>query len=202
METKKPGKPENYSDSQLKQKLIEFRKKNKGIISFLALEKETQISRKTWKRRMGEMIAELNKIDLINNNSNIYDDIPIPSIDLIINKFGTIPESLRNSLHHLNEVIISTHNENLKLKETLDKKDKVEEALIRKIEKLENENKKFLNEVAYYEKILIESTNSSMRKKLGIKSNLIEIHKKNQDSALSLEIEKEFPELFGDIDEE
>lgn len=149
---------------------------------------------------MGEVISELNKIDT-NNNSNIDDDIPIPSIDLIIDKFDSIPESLRNSLYHLNEVIISTHNENLKLKETLEKKDKVEECLIRKIEKLENENKKFLNEVAYYEKMLIESTNSSMRKKLGIKSNLIEINKKNQDSALSLEIEKEFPELFGDIDE-
>lgn len=200
METKKPGKPENYTDIQLKEKLIEFRKKNKGIISFLALEKETQISRKTWKRRMGEMIAELNKIDT-NNNSNVDDDIPIPSIDLIIDKFDSIPESLRNSLYHLNEVIISTHNENLKLKETLDKKVKVEEGLIRKIEILENKNKKFLNEVAYYEKMLIESTNSSMRKKLGIKSNLIQINKKNQDSALSLEIEKEFPELFGDIDE-
>lgn len=95
--------------------------KNNGLISFLALEKETQISRKTWKRRMGEVISELNKIDT-NNNSNIDDDIPIPSIDLIIDKFDSIPESLRNSLYHLNEVIISTHNENLKLKETLEKK--------------------------------------------------------------------------------
>lgn len=200
MVTKKPGKPENYSDIQLKETLIEFRKKNKGIISFLALEKETQISRKTWKRRMGEVIAELNKIDT-NNNSKIDDDLPIPSIHLIIDKFDSIPESLRNSLYHLNEVIISTHNENLKLKKSLDKKVKVEEGFIRKIEILESKNKKFLNEVAYYEKMLIESTNSSMRKKLGIKSNLIQINKKNQDSALSLEIEKEFPELFGDIDE-
>lgn len=150
---------------------------------------------------MGDIIAELNKIDT-KNNTNVVDDLPIPSIDLIINQYDNIPESLRNSLYHLNEVIINTHKENLNLKETLDKKEKVEETLKRKIEKLENENKKFLNEVAYYEKMLIESTNSSMRKRLGLKSNLIEINKKNQDSALSLEIEKEFPELFGDIDEE
>lgn len=49
MTTGKPGKPENYSDTQLKKILIEFRKKNNGLISFLGLEKETQISRKLGK---------------------------------------------------------------------------------------------------------------------------------------------------------
>ncbi|QSB09092.1 hypothetical protein JTI58_19050 [Lysinibacillus fusiformis] len=132
MTTGKPGKPENYSDTQLKKILIEFRKKNKGIISFLALEKETQISRKTWKRRMGEVITELNKIDT-NNKTNIVDDIPIPSVDIIIDKFDNIPESLRYSLYHLNEVIIKNHEENMKLKEILNKKDKIQASLLKKL---------------------------------------------------------------------
>lgn len=199
---KKPGKPESYSEQQLKELLFDYRKRNKGIVSFLGLEKETGISRKTWKRRMGSIIEELNQIATI-QNSKINDvELPLPNIDLIFDKFSNNPKGLREALFHLNEVILKIYDENIKLQATLDEKNRMEIGLNTRIEKLEKENNKLSNEVAYYEKVMVESMNPSMRKRMGVKNNLIEINKHNQESAASLEIEEEFPELFGDIDKE
>ncbi|GIO21388.1 hypothetical protein J18TS1_44880 [Oceanobacillus oncorhynchi subsp. incaldanensis] len=202
MSQRSPGKPKDYSEKQLKALLSEYRKKYQGVISFSALEKATGISRKTWKRRMGEVIEELNQIVTL-QNAKIGDvELPLPNIDLIFDKFSNNPQGLRDAFFHLNEVILKIYDENIKLQETVDKKHKMEKELNIKIEILEKENNKLSNEVAYYEKMMIESMNPSMRKRMGIKNNLIEINKHNQESAASLEIEEEFPELFGDIDKE
>lgn len=200
MEPRKPGKPENYSKKQLKELLFEYRKKNKGTISFLGLEKETGISRKTWKRRMGEVIEELNQIVTLQKVTINDAELPLPNIDLIFDKFSNNPQGLRDALFHLNEVISKIYNDNINLQKTLEEKNKIEKALTKKVEKLEKDNNKLSNEVAHYEKMIIESMNPSMRKRMGIKNNLIEINKDNRESAASLEIEEEFPELFGDID--
>ncbi|EGQ26193.1 hypothetical protein HMPREF9372_1800 [Sporosarcina newyorkensis 2681] len=202
MSQRKPGKPEDYSEKQLKELLSVYRKKHQGVISFSGLEKATGISRKTWKRRMGEVIEELNQIVTLQNARIGDDELPLPNIDLIFDKFSSNPKGLRDALFHLNEVILKTYEENIKLQETVDEKNKVEKELNIKVEKLEKEKSKLSNEVAYYEKVMIESMNPSMRKRIGIKNNLIEINKHNQESAASLEIEEEFPELFGDLDKE
>lgn len=44
--------------------------------------------------------------------------------------------------------------------------------------------------------------NLNIRRRKGIKNNLIEINKHNKESATSLEIDKEFRELFNDVDKE
>lgn len=199
---RKPGKPEDYSEKQLKELLSEYRKKYQGTISFSGLEKATGISRKTWKRRMGEVIEELNQIVTLQNAKSGDVELPLPNIDLIFDKFSNNPKGLRDALFHLNEVILKIYDENIKLQEIIDEKNKVERELKIQVEKLEKEKNKLSNEVAYYEKVMIESMNPSMRKRNGIKNNLMEINKHNQESAASLEIEEEFPELFGDIKEE
>ena len=200
---RRPGKPDDYSDALLKEKLLEYSKNHKGPITYLALEKFSGISRKTWRRRMEEIITNLNNFaSYSNTNLNTAHELPLPSIDIIIDKYQFIPDGLKESLYHLNEVILKTHEENIKLKEDLQKKNKLEDIYCEKIRKLESENKKLSNEVSYYERLCIDSTNSSMRKQLGLKNNLIEINQKNKKSALSLEIEGEFPELFGSLDED
>lgn len=202
MDQKKPGKPESYSEQQLKELLFDYRKRNKGAVSFLGLEKETGISRKTWKRRMGSIIEELNQITTV-QNAKINDvELPLPNIELIFDKFSNNPKGLREALFHLNEVILKIYDQNIRLQEALDEKNRMEKELNKRNEKLEKENNKLLNEVSYYEKVMIESMNPSMRKRMGVKNNIIEINKHNQESAASLEIEEEFPELFGDGDNE
>src|SRR5690625_1978699 len=102
----------------------------------------------------------------------------------------------------LNEVILKIYEENINLQETVDKMSKQEKKLNNKIETIEKTNHKLSNEVASYEKTMVESMNPSIRRRRGIKDNLIKINKHNKESATSLEIDKEFPELFNDIDKE
>lgn len=54
----------------------------------------------------------------------------------------------------------------------------------------------------FMKKIMVESMNLNIRRRKGIKNNLIEINKHNKESATSLEIDKEFRELFNDVDKE
>lgn len=149
---------------------------------------------------MGEVIEELNQIVTLQKVTINDAELPLPNIDLIFDKFSNNPQGLRDALFHLNEVISKIYNDNINLQKTLEEKNKIEKALTKKVEKLEKDNNKLSNEVAHYEKMIIESMNPSMRKRMGIKNNLIEINKDNRESAASLEIEEEFPELFGDID--
>jgi|GEM_PF-2455726 len=202
MDQRKPGKPVEYSESQLKEILSKYREKHQGIIKLSVLEKVTGISRKTWKRRMGKVIDELNQIVTIQSTKNDDSNLPIPNVDLIIDKFSNNPQGLRDALFHLNEVILKIYDENIRLQETLAKKNNIVKTLNLRVEKMEKEKGKLSSEVAYYERVMIESMNHSMRKEAGMKNNLIEINKHNQESAASLEIEEEFPELFEDNDDE
>jgi|SRR5699024_1324171 len=198
----KPGRPKNYNESYLKKLLSKYKKKHQGKISFSALEKETGISRKTWKRRMGNVIEELNQIFTVQHSQLGDVELPLPNIDLIMDKFTNDPRGLQDALSHLNEVILKIYEENIVSKETIDEMKKQEKTLNNKIKSLEKANNKLSNEVAYYEKIILESMNPSIRRRRGIKDNLIKINNHNKESATSLEIDKEFPELFNDLDKE
>lgn len=54
----------------------------------------------------------------------------------------------------------------------------------------------------FMKKTMVESMNPSIRRRKGIKDNLIKVNKHNKESAASLEIKNEFPELFNDLDKE
>src|SRR5699024_9085964 len=98
--------------------------------------------------------------------------------------------------------ILKIYEENINLQETVDKMSKQEKKLNNKIETIEKTNHKHSNEVASYEKTMVESMNPSIRRRRGIKDNLIKNNKNNKESDTSLEIDKEFHELFNDIDKE
>ncbi|MEY8643112.1 hypothetical protein [Staphylococcus arlettae] len=198
----KSGRPKNYNEKHLKELLSEYRKKYHGTISLLALEKETGISRKTWKRRMGDVIEELNQIVTLQYSQVGDMELPLPNIDLIFDKFSDDPRGLRDAFSHLNEVILKTYEENVNLKERIEKMNKHEKKLNNKIESLEKLNNKLSNEVTFYEKTMVESMNPSIRRRKGIKDNLIKVNKHNKESAASLEIKNEFPELFNDLDKD
>src|SRR5690625_4342005 len=198
----KSGRPKSYSEKDLKELLSEYRKKHQGTIALSALEKETGISRKTWKRRMGNVIEELNQIITLQHSQVGDVELPLPNVDLIFDKFSDDPRGLRDAFFHLNEVIFKFYEENIDLQETVDKMNKQESKLNNIIETIEKTNHNRSNVVASNEKPMEESMNPSIRRSRGIKENLIKINKHNKESATSLEIDKEFPELFNDIDKE
>lgn len=195
-------KTEVYSDDLLKKLLLEYSNKNTGTITPLGLQKETGISRKTWKRRMEETINNLNRKVITSHNNVGSDEIPYPNFDLIIDRFLNDEKGLREALYHIQEVFIKNIEENNKLSDQVMKKDKRIDELTHEIEKLKRNLYEKKQEVNYYEKLMIESTNPSVRKRKGISSNLIEISEYKKESAASLDLEKEFPELFGDLDDD
>src|SRR5699024_3225002 len=173
--------PKDYNEDYLKDLLSKYRKKYQGKISFSALEKETGISRKTWKRRLGNVIEELNQIVTVHHSKLSDVQLPLPNIDFIVDKFSNDPRGLHESLSHLNEVILKIYEENIILKETIDKMKKQEEKLNKKIESAKKTNSKLSNEVSSYEKIMIERMNPSIRKRKGIKDKLIKIKDNNKE---------------------
>src|SRR5699024_2575518 len=198
----KSGRPKSYSEKDLKELLSEYRKKHQGTIALSALEKETGIRRKTWKRRRGDVVEELNQIITL-QHSHVGDvELPLQEVDLIFDKFSDDPRGLRDAFFHLNEVILKIYEENINLQETVDKMSKQEKKLNNKIETIEKTNHKLSNEVASYEKTMVEMMKHSNRRRREIKDNLNNINKHNKESATSLEIDKEVPELFNDIDKE
>ncbi|WP_141096077.1 hypothetical protein [Ureibacillus massiliensis] len=186
----------------MKKILLEYSNKNTGVIKYLGLEKETGISRKTWKRRMEETINHLNRKVITSHNNVGSGEIPYPNFDLIIDRFSNDEKGLREALYHIQEVFIKNIEENNKLSDQVMKKDKRIDELTHEIEKLKRNLYEKKQEVNYYEKLMIESTNPSVRKRKGISSNLIEISEYKKESAASLDLEKEFPELFGDLDDD
>src|SRR5699024_7575109 len=161
----KSGRPKSYSEKDLKELLSEYRKKHQGTIALSALEKETGISRKTWKRRMGNVIEELNQIITLQHSQVGDVELPLPNVDLIFDN----PRGLLDDFLQLNEVILKIYEENINLQETVDKMSKQEKKLNNKIETIEKTNHKLSNEVASYEKTMVESMNPSIRRRRGIK---------------------------------
>lgn len=101
----KRGKPQKWSDEDLKQIALEIKYKqpNRKLTSLL-LEKETGIGRNTWSRRMKEFINHLNspvhipKLD----ESGI---ITIPSVEELFLKYGTNTIELKNEIAKLLNII-------------------------------------------------------------------------------------------------
>ncbi|MED2839021.1 hypothetical protein P4255_16115 [Bacillus wiedmannii] len=114
VETKR-GKPQQWSDEDLKQIALEvkYKQPNRKLTSLL-LEKETGIGRNTWSRRMKEFINHLNspvhipKLD----ESGI---ITIPSVEELFLKYGTNTIELKNEIAKLLNIISDLYTDTKKL---------------------------------------------------------------------------------------
>lgn len=187
------GRPKRFTDLELKQILEKYAKEHPGKISYLQLEKVTSIKRHVWSRRMAEVINKLNQpiITQIPNSDN--HTLPLPNIDEIINRFANNKKGLHDALHHVNEIIQSLYEENLKLNQKMKKIDELTDII-------RNKNKEISAQqdiIKYYESLLIASTNPSIRREKQISHNVISINEKNKKKALNLDIKSEFPALFN-----
>ncbi|WP_241138815.1 hypothetical protein [Bacillus mycoides] len=111
----KRGKPQQWSDENLKQIALEvkYKQPNRKLTSLL-LEKETGIGRNTWSRRMKEFINHLNspvhipKLD----ESGI---ITIPSVEELFLKYGANTTELKNEIAKLLNIISDLYTDAKKL---------------------------------------------------------------------------------------
>ncbi|MGO5008486.1 hypothetical protein [Bacillus wiedmannii] len=111
----KRGKPQQWSDEDLKQIALEvkYKQPNRKLTSLL-LEKETGIGRNTWSRRMKEFINHLNspvhipKLD----ESGI---ITIPSVEELFLKYGANTIELKNEIAKLLNIISDLYTDTKKL---------------------------------------------------------------------------------------
>ncbi|WP_329767375.1 hypothetical protein [Bacillus nitratireducens] len=111
----KRGKPQQWSDEDLKNIALEvkYKQPNRKLTSLL-LEKETGIGRNTWSRRMKEFINHLNspvhipKLD----ESGI---ITIPSVEELFFKYGANTIELKNEIAKLLNIISDLYTDAKKL---------------------------------------------------------------------------------------
>lgn len=111
----KRGKPQQWSDEDLKNIALEvkYKQPNRKLTSLL-LEKETGIGRNTWSRRMKEFINHLNspvhipKLD----ESGI---ITIPSVEELFLKYGANTTELKNEIAKLLNIISDLYTDTKKL---------------------------------------------------------------------------------------
>ncbi|WP_255295454.1 hypothetical protein [Bacillus cereus] len=111
----KRGKPQQWSDEDLKNIALEvkYKQPNRKLTSLL-LEKETGIGRNTWSRRMKKFINHLNspihipKLD----ESGI---ITIPSVEELFLKYGANTTELKNEIAKLLNIISDLYTDAKKL---------------------------------------------------------------------------------------
>lgn len=111
----KRGKPQQWSDENLKNIALEvkYKQPNRKLTSLL-LEKETGIGRNTWSRRMKEFINHLNspvhipKLD----ESGI---ITIPSVEELFLQHGANTTELKNEIAKLLNIISDLYTDTKKL---------------------------------------------------------------------------------------
>ncbi|MFJ5788971.1 hypothetical protein ACIP9G_02690 [Lysinibacillus sp. NPDC093197] len=152
------GRKSQYTDEELKLIALDVKFKNNQVkLTPSLLERETSIGRNTWSRRIPEYIAELNRPLLKSRSLNVDEDIALPNIDIVYEKFKQKPEQLKMELISFEQILYDTYSELLDLK----KKESKFNNLLTKYEKLELELKKQSNRAAHFEQLYNELVVSS-----------------------------------------
>lgn len=106
----KVGKPKKYSIEELHQLLLNYISKYPNTtITYIALERETGISRNTWSRNLKEEISKINKPIPITTNFDLDSALPLPNIQEIVEKNYANKEKLISTLSHLNQCVNSLY---------------------------------------------------------------------------------------------
>ncbi|MEW5552189.1 hypothetical protein ABGT22_19995 [Peribacillus frigoritolerans] len=153
----KRGKPQKWSDEDLKQFALEIKYKqpNRKLTSLL-LEKETGIGRNTWSRRMKEFIDQLNspvhipKLD----ESGI---ITIPSVEELFLKYGTNTIELKNEIAKLLNIISDLYTDAKQLHTLKESAHKMQLEMDQLKEQLSKTTEQKINFETLYNQIVTES---------------------------------------------
>ncbi|APQ73407.1 TPA: hypothetical protein ACXDAY_002490 [Clostridium botulinum] len=188
------GRPPKYSDYELKDILMKIALNYKEKITPSLLEKRTNIKRHVWLRRMRK------EIDLVNKGTTFIDkdsinNLPLPNIANIVEKYYEDKEKLINELIWYNEKLQDAYNkisENESLKsKIIDIENKLKNKDLR-IKELEQKCK-------YFEELYLvsEAKNNMFNGISALESNgkIIDLEKEKQKLSL-IDFENQFPDLF------
>lgn len=201
--TNNPGKPQQWTDEQLKDMALEIKYKNQGKkLTPSLLQKGTGVGRNTWSRRMKEFIEELNRPVLPSIKLEDNNEITLPSIDLIFQKYSNDQQALKNELINIELLIFDLYNElnEYKRKEESFKKSFDEVQSLKKEINKQKERAEHYEQL--YNSIMVSSTfphlknaKGSVLNELGIHDNLIDFNKHKQQNMDVENLSSYFPSV-------
>lgn len=193
------GRPSVWTDDELRQLALNTKYKLHGVkLTPSLLERETEIGRNTWSRRMSDFIDELNNPILPNIKMNNKNDALLPSVDLIFKKHSVEHNALQNELLDLEILLYDMYQE---LKQFKEKEQEYQKALSEKKsmqEEISNQKHRAQHYEELYNSIVISSmyphlqdNKKSLLNQFNIKEKLINIEI-DKDKNVSIEDLKSF----------
>ncbi|WP_461673178.1 hypothetical protein [Priestia megaterium] len=200
---KKRGPKQKLNDNQLKDLVLEVKKKYKNQqLTYLLLERETNIGRNTWKRRLEDFIKEINKPILRDFDFDDSDEIYFPNIENIFEACGNNKQRIINELHEFELLFQKLYEERNALKSEVKKlegfKQKKEEYKNRIAELQQDAN----NYRTLYEQMMASSTYVHLRDKMGIEKNLLDFNEHIEKNISLTNLQQHFPNLNDDIEDQ
>ncbi|MFD7523276.1 hypothetical protein [Paenibacillus chitinolyticus] len=170
------GRPKTIEDQNLKEMALQIKTKHKGQkLSFLMLEKETGISRNTWKRRIARYIQELNT-PIMQSTEQADEDIFFPDIEELFNNKNS-KENIVQELHAIIETLRSVYLENKELKRKAKDINKLETTVQKQKLQLDKLKHQVLHYENLYKTLVVSSAFPHLREEKAIQSNLLDFNK-------------------------
>ncbi|MEO2205029.1 hypothetical protein ABGV42_14945 [Paenibacillus pabuli] len=169
------GRPKTIEDQKLKEMALQIKTKHKGQkLSFLMLEKETGISRNTWKRRIADYIQELNA-PIMQSYEQSDLDIYFPDIEELLN--NNSKEKIVQELHAIIETLHSVYLENKELKRKAKDLNKLETTVQKQKLQIDKLKHQVLHYENLYKTLVVSSAFPHLREEKGMQSNLLDFNK-------------------------
>lgn len=201
----KRGKPQEWSDNELKELATKVKYKLHGKrLTPSILQRETGIGRNTWSRRMSDFIEELNtpvvrSIHLEGNN-----DIHLPNINQIFEKHGNSNQALKNDLLQFELIIFDLYDELKKYKSKLEEIAKNKKVINEIKDELSKQKQIATHYEQLYNSIMVSSVfphlyneNRSKIYEAGIKDkdNLIDFSRNQKQNMDLSNLKSHFPDI-------
>ncbi|MGE7271991.1 hypothetical protein ACQKK5_11100 [Brevibacillus panacihumi] len=190
------GRPINYSDEELKKIALEVKHQHKGKeLTFLFLQKETGIGRHTWKRRIPDVLEELNKpvprkIGLTNS-----DEVYFPNIEELFEKHGDNRQRIIAELQQYEQLFYEVFNEMEKYRNKLETYRNIEKTISQQREELVRVRKLAEHYEHLYKSVTVSSTFPHLQSKVNVNRNLLEFKNEMNKNANLTNLESFFPKV-------
>lgn len=209
-ESEKRGRPTEWTDEKLMQLALDTKYKYHGKkLTPSFLEKETNVGRNTWTRRMKSYIDELNAPVLSSVPIGDANETLLPSIDLIFKKYGNDELTLKNELLDLEILFYDIYKE---LQEYKEKEERYEKGRV-EVQSLKDEAAKQKKRAEHYEQLYnsivvssvhphLQTVKNSQISQLNIKDKLIDMENFKSESTDLGDLSSYFPDIPGENTEE
>lgn len=190
---KKRGRKSEYTNDQLRALALKVKEKAEGMkITYQILERETGIGRNTWARRIPEYIDKLNNLLLRDPEMIEGENVYLPSISEILEKFGVKNNKLIMEMFEFERTLQITFKKLQELKKEL----KCQKEMQAEIKILTESNKRLTNQRDYYkdtyQSLVLSSIYPHLREEYGIIENLLDFKVNTKENSKILYLDSFF----------